>query len=485
MISNERIDSEAVFREHPFVREVLDRLVDAGHEAFLVGGVVRDGLLASWGVQVQFPPQDIDVTTSGTPSDVRRVFAERKLVDVGERFGVLVVLGNDGSSVEVATFRSEDGYDGRRPATVDVAGTLEEDVKRRDLTINGLAATADGTVIDHIGGVEDLRLRRIRAIGAPAIRFAEDYLRMLRVVRFACQVGGEIDPETAQAIRDLAHRIPRIAWERIQAELLRTLALPDSAHGIELLDELGLLAHILPEVSALHDVPQPEAYHPEGDVFVHTILALRIADTFVRDPIVKLAILLHDIGKPQALRNHQGIHMGGHCLLGAKMAAAIARRLKLTRRDAHRLSFLIRQHMRIADFPRMGRGRQVRFLSAQEQPGEVSIASRYPLFMQLLQVLIADCEACAHRASGWIPILAAVTEVAEHIERVGNLSKARTLFDGHDLMAMGVSPGPLLGDVLAAVHDRILAGEISTAEEACAWASCELKRRETETETLS
>ncbi|MBN1858032.1 CCA tRNA nucleotidyltransferase [Candidatus Bipolaricaulota bacterium] len=486
MTANERIDTDAVFREHPFVREILDRLAEGGHETFLVGGVVRDGLLAAWGEDaVRFPPADVDVTTSAAPVEIRRIFAGQKMVDVGERFGVLVIVGPRGTAVEVATFRSEGGYDGRRPTAVRVAGTLEEDVKRRDLTINGLAATVEGRVIDRVGGVEDLRARRIRAIGDPRIRFSEDYLRMLRVVRFACQIGGEIDPETASAIRDVAHCIPQIAWERIQTEVLRTLELPTSARGIELLDELGLLAEIVPEVSALHGVPQSELYHPEGDVFVHTILAVRVADAFVRDPIVKLAILLHDIGKPAALRNHQGTHMGGHCLIGAKMAMVVAGRLKLTRRDTHRLSFLIRQHMRVADFPRMGRGRQVRFLASDERPNETLIARRYPLFLELLQVLIADCEACAHHALGWAPILATVNEVAEHIDRVGSLSKARELFDGHDLMSMGIPPGPVLGDVLAAVHDRILAGEISTEEQARNWVAGELERRKAETETLS
>jgi len=483
--AHEKIDADAVFREHPLAREILHRLTESGHEAFLVGGVVRDGLLASWGVPVRFPPSDVDITTSAAPDEIRRILAGRRLVDVGEQFGVLVILGDDNEGVEVATFRSETGYDGRRPAEVVVAGTLNEDVRRRDLTINGLAATDDGTVIDHVDGIKDLRSRRIRAIGDPEIRFAEDYLRMLRVVRFACQIEGEIDRGTSDAIRRRASCIPRIAWERIQVELLRTLELPNSSRGIELLDDLGLLEPILPEVHALHGVPQPEQYHPEGDVFIHTMIALRVADGFVRDPIVKLAILLHDIGKPQALRNHQGSHMGGHCLIGANMAKAVARRLKLTRRDTHRLSFLIRQHMRIADFPRMGRGRQVRFLAAEERANETSIARRYPLFMQLLQVLIADCEACAHRSAGWAPILAAVTDVAEHIERVGNLSKARQLFDGHDLIAMGLSPGPIFGEVLAAVHDRILAGEISTSEQAHSWAKRELMRKEAETETLS
>jgi len=346
---------------------------------------------------------------------------------------------------------------------------LETDVRRRDLTINGLAATIDGDVIDLVGGVQDLVAGRVATIGDPVIRFGEDHLRMMRVVRFACRINGRIDDATAQAVRDHAAAIQAISSERIGVELLRILETPLAARGLELLDDLGLLVHILPELSSCHDVPQPEAYHPEGDVFVHTLEAMRVADSFILDPIVKLAVLLHDIGKPVALERNDGRNMGGHCAVGARMVRDIGRRLRLSKLQTQRVSSLVRYHMRIADFPRMGRGKQIRFLSEGEDPAASTLSAKYPLFYDLLQVLVADCEASAHRSSGWAPILQETIRVMDHIEQVCGLQRARDMIDGHDLKDLGLSPGPQLGRILNHVHDRILAGHIVSRKDAFAF----------------
>jgi len=323
-------------------------------------------------------------------------------------------------------------------------------------------------VIDLVGGVEDLRARRIRAIGDPRARFSEDYLRMLRAVRFACQIGGEIEPETAAAIKENAAHITAISWERIRDELLRIFKTNRAAHGLELLDEFRLLPHILPEIEALKGVPQPEEYHPEGDVYVHTVMAVRVADGFVRDPLVKLGVLLHDIGKPKALARSGGVNMGGHEAIGARMTKRIGERLRLSRADVARLVYLVKNHMRVAVFPKMGRGKQVRFISEGEAEGEKSLRRRFPLFFDLLQVLIADSEASAHRAAGWGPVIEETLRVIEHIEHVGSLNRARELIDGNTLIELGLQPGPFLGEVLNKVHDRILSGEITTRDEAIA-----------------
>lgn len=463
-----RIDVETLFACHPFAREILGRLTRAGHRAVLNGGVVRDGVRSLLDPDVLFEPTDVDIATSAPPDEVRRLFRDRPVVGVGEAFGVLVVVGPSGTPYEVATFRAEGDYDGRWPGKVELVGDVEADVKRRDLTINGLVATPDGTVIDLVGGVEDLKAGRIRTIGDPLARFREDHLRMLRAIRFACQVGGEIDPATEGAIRDLAPSIVSVSWERIRDEVLRTLATGQSARGVRLWGELGLLCLILPEVAAMRGVPQPEAYHPEGDVYVHTVLALEVADRFVRDPLVKLAVLLHDVGKPYALERAGGQNMAGHCAVGARMVERIAARLRLSRSEIARLVFLVRNHMRIADLPEMGRGKQVRFVSEGEVPGGRSLRERYPSFFDLLQVLVADCEASAHRDSGWAPILRETLRIVDHIDRVGSLTRARTLIDGHALVTLGMRPGRELGQVLERLHDRILAGEITSREEALA-----------------
>jgi putative nucleotidyltransferase with HDIG domain len=465
-MATNRIDVEAVFRVHPFAQTILQRLRAGGHEAFLIGGVVRDGLQSSMGRDVRFPPDDVDIATSALPEDVRALFPKRTIVSVGEEFGVLVVVGPGGRSYEVASFRVEGGYDGRWPRRVELVRELEGDVKRRDLTINGLAAAESGQVIDFVGGVADLVARRVRAIGDPRARFREDYLRLLRAVRFICQIDGSMDGETASAIMENSSRIRSISMERIRDELLRLLGTSRAARGLALMDDLGLLEHVLPELLSGKGVPQPEVYHPEGDVFVHTLEAVRKADRFVEDPLVKLAVALHDIGKPAAFRRNNGTNMGGHCAIGARMCREIGERLRLSRDEIGRLSFLVKNHMRIAALPEMGRGKQVRFLSAGEHPDGGQLRPRYPLFFDLLEVLVADCEASAHRSSGWSPVLQETLQVAEHIDRVCGMKKAREIIDGNVLVELGLSPGPGLGRVLTELHDRILAGEITSREEA-------------------
>ncbi len=468
MNRTERVDIDRIFTVHPFAREIIARLRRAGYEAYLIGGAVRDALLARWEGRDDYVPQEIDIATSALPEEIRRLFPDRPIVGVGEEFGVLVIVSPDGRQYEVATFRTEADYDGRWPGKVTLVRDLAGDVHRRDLTINGLAAGSDGGVIDLVGGIEDLKARRIRAIGDPRLRFSEDYLRMLRAVRFACQISGSIDPETEAAIAANAANIAKISWERIRDELFRLLKTDQAARGFELLDRFGLLPHLLPELVELKGVPQPEEYHPEGDVYVHTIAAVRVADGFVHDPLVKFAVLLHDIGKPRALERSGGANMGGHEAIGARMAKRIGERLRLSRGEISRLVYLVKNHMRVAVFPRMGRGKQVRFISDGEVEGERSLRKRFPLFFDLLQVLIADSEASAHRASGWRPVIEETLRVIEHIEHVGSLNRARALIDGHALIELGLKPGPQLGEVLNAIHDRILSGEIKTKEEAIA-----------------
>ena len=462
----DRIDVAAVYHEHPFALEILRRLRDAGHEAVLIGGVVRDGLSSAMGRAVPFPPVDVDIATSGRPEQVRRIFDDRHIVGVGEEFGVLVITGPGKRTYEVATFRVEGEYDGRWPGRVDLVRELEGDVKRRDLTVNGLAADVDGRVIDLVGGIDDLVAGRIRAIGDPDLRFREDYLRMLRAVRFACQLDGAIEEETARAIAENAGRIGEISAERVRVELLRLLETPRAAVGIDLLDRLGLLEHILPEVIEGKGVPQPEKYHPEGDVFVHTVEAVRMADRFITDPIVKLAVLLHDIGKPSALERSGGANMGGHCAIGARRCKAIGERLRLSREETARLTFLVKNHMRVAALPDMGRGKQVRFVSWGEQPEKERLKERFPRFFELLQVLVADCEASAHRSTGWAPILRETLRIVDHIDQVCSLQRARGIIDGNVLIDLGLRPSQRLGQLLAELHDRVLAGEITSRVQA-------------------
>ncbi|MEN3010279.1 MAG: CCA tRNA nucleotidyltransferase [Candidatus Bipolaricaulaceae bacterium] len=465
-----RIPIERIWAEHPVAQRIVAELEAAGHLAVLVGGVVRDALLAQFAGQ-EFHPKDLDLATSAPPEEVRRLFSRHyKVLTVGEAFGVVVVVGPDGRQYEVATFRAEGEYaDGRRPRRVQWA-SLEEDLRRRDFTVNGLAATKDGEVLDLVGGIADLRAGLIRTIGDPHARLGEDYLRMLRAVRFACQLGFRLEEGTAAAIRAHAPKILSISWDRIREELVRILSTPRSAEGLRLLGELGLLVHLLPEVAALQGVPQDPAYHPEGDVFAHTLLALAQADGIWDDPLLKMALLLHDVGKPRALARSGGENMAGHCLIGAGMAEEVLARLRFSRREIERVRFLVAEHMRVARLPEMGLGKQVRLLCTGEDEGAplAAVPQRFPLFADLLRLVICDAEATAHRSAAWLPVLAQTVRLLVHLRRVQGLKRARELLSGHDLLALGEPPGPRLGRILEEVHERILAGEIATREEALA-----------------
>ncbi|HEC62954.1 MAG TPA: CCA tRNA nucleotidyltransferase, partial [Candidatus Acetothermia bacterium] len=389
-----KIPIEKLLAAHPFLKEILGRLLAAGHQAVIVGGAVRDLLLGLRQGEMVIP-QEVDVATSATPLEMKEIFRDRPVLEVGEAFGVVVIVAPDGRQYEVATFRAERGYsDGRRPDQV-AWTTLEEDLKRRDFTVNGLAARPDGEVIDLVGGVADLEREVIRTIGDPNARFAEDYLRMLRAVRFACQLGFEIEGETRAAIRAHAGKIGKISWERIREELIKILASPRAAAGLRLLDELELLPEILPEISALKGVPQPQEYHPEGDVFTHTLLALEVADALCFSYLVKLGLLFHDVGKPPALARAQGQHAGGHERLGEETTRKALGRLRFSNRENDWVCTLVREHMRVGRLAEMGLGKQVRLLASGEEEAAplAEFPSRFPLFSDLLRLFICDAEA--------------------------------------------------------------------------------------------
>jgi tRNA nucleotidyltransferase/poly(A) polymerase len=464
-----KIPIEKLLYAHPFLGEILSRLTAAGHQAVIVGGAVRDLLL---GLRRGEPtlPQEVDVATSAPPPEIKGIFSDRPVLEVGEAFGVLVVVAPDGRRYEVATFRAERGYsDGRRPDQVAWTG-LEEDLRRRDFTVNGLAARPDGEVIDLVGGLADLEAGVIRTIGDPRARFSEDYLRMLRAVRFTCQLGFSLDPATRAAIQAFAPEIKRISWERIREEVWKILESPRAAQGFRLLDELGLLSEILPEISALKGVPQPEEYHPEGDVFTHTLLALEVADRLEFSPLVKLGVLFHDVGKPAALARAKGEHAGGHEQLGEGITREALSRLRLSNRQIDWVCGLVREHMRAGRLPGMGLGKQVRLLATGEEEAAPleDFPRRFPFFSDLLRLFICDAEASAHRASAWLPLLSQAVRLHAHYLRVQGMKRARELISGDDLIALGESPGPRLGKILSEIHERILAGEIETRDQALA-----------------
>lgn len=424
-------------------RAIAGRLRAAGYTAYLAGGCVRDHLLSR-------EPKDFDVATDAPANIVQQLFP--KTVPVGVQFGVVIVV-LEGESVEVATFRSDAPYiDGRHPSSVRFS-TPAEDARRRDFTINGMFIdpTTDA-VIDYVGGQADLRAGIIRAIGDPAARFGEDRLRLLRAVRFAAQLGFTIEPATGAAIQAAAATITDIAWERIGDEVLRILTESEQGsarRGFELLDATGLLARVLPEVSALHGVEQSPDYHPEGDVFVHTLGLL--AQLTHPSETLALGALLHDIAKPVCARPAETrITFYGHCTVGAEMAVAICQRLRRSRETWERVAFLVRDHLRLLHAPDMRLSTLKRFL-AQDGIDELLELARLDALASNKD--LTYYEFCRAK-------LAALS-----VEEI----KPAPLLRGRDLLDMGLAPGPQFSEILAAISEAQLEGTLRSREEALAW----------------
>ncbi len=417
-------------------RDVVSRLREAGHAGYYAGGCVRDRLLGR-------PVSDIDIVTSAKPEAVEALFD--KTVAVGKQFGVIVVVIDD-MQFEVATFRQDGPYrDGRRPSNVAFTD-LKGDVTRRDFTINGMVYDPlKDEVIDLVGGRRDLERRLVRAIEDPFRRFQEDKLRMLRAVRFACQLDFTIDVATADAIRMQAATIVMVSAERIAEEFRKILLAPRRADGFEMLHRLGLLRSVLPEIAALEGVPQPPDWHPEGDVWTHTKLALSKLD----DPTFELALatLLHDVGKPRTIVISDRIRFNRHESVGRVMAEDICRRLKLSAKETSKIAWLVAQHMVFRDAETMRTATRKRLVL-------------HPHFDELLRLHRADA------LGGKGDLASYETLRAARDEAVGERPRLKPLLDGHDLMALGAPRGPLLGKLLRELEDAQLEGRVRTREEA-------------------
>ncbi len=416
---------------------VLKRLREAGFEAYFVGGCVRDQLMGR-------QPKDYDIATNATPGQVTELFPEA--LPVGAKFGV-VLVPKDSGDVEVAAFRSDGRYeDGRHPVAVRFTAVAEEDVRRRDFTINGLLFDPiENRVLDYVGGEADLRARRIRTIGDPGQRFSEDYLRMLRAVRFAARFNFTIHPPALAAIRELASHIHEVSAERTRDEILKILTEGSPRRGFELLDESGLLAEVLPEIKALQGVEQPPQFHPEGDVWVHTLMMLDGLNG--PSETLALGVLLHDVGKPPTFTIRERIRFDGHPEVGAKMAEEICGRLRLSSKQTGRVVELVRHHLRFKDFPNMRRSTQLRFL-------------RMDGFDEHLELHRLDCLSSHRDLTNYEMARRMIEEIpAEEIRPVA-------LIRGDDLIAAGYKPGPRFKEILQAVEDAQLEGAISSHEDA-------------------
>jgi poly(A) polymerase len=417
--------------------DILQRLLEQGFQAFLVGGCVRDLVMG-------FVPKDYDISTDATPEQVARLFPES--LTVGAQFGVVMVPRAE-ANVEVATFRSDGRYtDGRHPSEVRYAKTPQQDVLRRDFTINGLLYDPlKEQVLDYVGGQADIRARRVRTIGDPSERFGEDRLRMLRAVRFAVRLKFTLDGAAMEAIRKQAAEIRQVSAERVRDEILKILTEGQPRQGFELLDATGLLQEVLPEIKRTQGVAQPVEFHPEGDVWVHTMMMLEGLRS--PTPTLALGVLLHDVGKPPTFSVRERIRFDNHVEVGAKMAEEILSRLRLSTRDTEQVVELVRHHLRFKDFPRMRRSTQLRFL-------------RLPGFAEHLELHRLDCLASHGDLSTY--------EMAKRLleETPAEEIRPAPLLRGDDLIAQGYSPGPIFKEILQAVEDAQLEGKVHTPAEA-------------------
>jgi len=438
---------------------ICDTLRRNGYQALLVGGCVRDLLLGR-------EPADYDVTTDAPPEQIVKLFPES--VSVGAQFGV-ILIPRDGMKVEVATFRSDVGCsDGRHPDSVVYSKTPQEDVQRRDFTINGLLMRHDnGEVLDYVGGQADLKAKVIRAIGEPDRRFKEDKLRMMRAVRFAARFGFEIEPATFSAIRKHARAIelPRfrpdfplavtltgmwVSAERIREELTKLLTEGAARRAFELLDETWLLQQVLPEIGAMKGVEQPPQFHPEGDVWIHTRMMLEGLPANA-SPTLAWGVLLHDVGKPPTFQSAgetgDRIRFNNHVEVGVRMAEAICQRLRFSNEDTEQILALVDNHMKFGAVEEMRVSTLKKFV-------------RLPHFEEHLALHRLDCLS-SHRQLESYDFVRRFLEVTPP-EQV----RPARLLNGDDLLAMGFQPGPLFSQILQALEDAQLEGQIRTREEA-------------------
>jgi poly(A) polymerase len=407
-----------------------------------VGGCVRDFILGK-------SSSDYDIVTSAMPQQVMELFP--RTLSIGAKFGVVVVI-MEGHPYEVATFRSDDIYeDGRHPSHVHFS-SVREDVLRRDFTINGLLMDPENNdIFDYIDGRADITKKLIRTIGDPETRFNEDYLRMLRAIRFAANLGFRVDPATKNAIERNASKIIQISAERVRDELNKILTRGGSRTGLELMAETDILEIILPEVARLRGVEQPPRFHPEGDVWQHTLNMLELLPVDGDDEkmlCLAWGALLHDVGKAVTrTEDAKGVHFYGHVEKGEEIAYGIMQRLRFSRTREETVLNLIRQHMVFMNVQKMRPGRLKRFL-------------RMPDFDLHLELHRLDCSA----SHGMLDNYDFCRNQLQHLEQE-DLHPPR-LLNGNDLIAMGFSPGKMIGEVLLALEEEQLEGRISSAEDA-------------------
>ncbi len=418
--------------------DIVKKLHKAGFEAYLVGGCVRDMIMKR-------VPIDYDIATNAKVEDIMKLF--KKVVPVGVKFGVVLVI-KEGIEFEVATFRSDGEYfDGRHPRTVHFS-SAQEDAQRRDFTVNGLFYDPiKKKIIDYVGGRDDIKKKVIRAIGDPQKRFSEDKLRILRAIRFSTKLGFNIDKKTFDAIRNFVPAITEVSYERIRDEFVYMMRGPLPLRALELMDEVGLLEKLLPEVTAMKNVEQNPKFHPEGDVFVHTMLMMKE----LKNPSLVLAFsaLFHDIGKPKTF-DPETLKTTYHSDVGARITEKILKRFRFSNDDIEKVSWCVRNHMNFMHVKKMRIGKLKRMMTLDT-------------FQDELELHRIDCLA----SHGMLDNYEFLLQKQEEFKKED--LKPKPLINGHDLISLGFKPGPLFTEVLDEARDLQLEHKLNSRKEAIEW----------------
>ena len=420
---------------------IAQKLHAAGFLAYFAGGCVRDTLLGA-------RPQDFDIATSCPPEKVESLFT--KTIAVGKQFGVILVV-ESGDSVEVTTFRKEGGYhDGRHPTDISFTDA-REDATRRDFTVNGLFYDPfEKKILDFVEGREDIRRRVIRAIGDPAQRFEEDKLRLLRAVRFAANLGFEIEKKTWESIKKMAPAIHSVSPERIRDELVKIFTRAGAVRGFDLLSDSGLMKEILPEIEAMRGVEQQPEWHPEGDVFIHTRLLLEKMSE--PDRVLVFSALLHDVAKPVTFQRREDgkITFYEHAHIGAEMARAILKRLRFSNQEIDDVAVCVENHMKFGDVKKMRSGKLKQFMV-------------HPQFEAGLRLHRIDCLS-SHGLLDNYHFLLEKKEALKEEEL-----KPKAWLSGNDLIALGMVPGPAMKPLLEEAYLLQLENRFESKEQALHW----------------
>lgn len=439
------------------ILKIFNILIDNGYECFIIGGAVRD-------IVMGIEPHDYDFATSAIPENIIESFQSKgyKVIPTGIEHGTVTVIIDD-IPFELTTYRIDAECNGRH-CEVQFVRSLEEDIKRRDFTINALVMDKNDEIIDLVNGLDDIKNKIIRTVGDPEQRFQEDYLRILRAIRFATKLNFNIHPNTYRAMLKLYQNLNKISRERIRDEFTKIIQSPNRVKGLTTLYDTGIIDLIIPKFSELAYIAQPPIFHPEGDVLTHTMLAMSYIEENDSLELI-LATLLHDIGKPEAYSwdtDKQRITFKGHETVSAEKSKVILRDLKYDNNIIDKIHYIILNHMIFHqdDIAKLRKSTIKRLILIEAEGQQKYVPN--PLFDDLVKLYKYDILASDRNLTNYFNLLKRVAEIREEIKKEPPIR----LITGYDVMGLGIKPGPIISELMSKVEDAQLEGTIKMREDA-------------------